>query len=178
MRKRLDIALTDLLMQRSFAELRVTEIVRKAKMARATFYAHFASKEEQLHERLLRVLRLHVRFDPHLPALVDATPLYEHLQAVPKLGHSLLRGKSAACVEAHVSALLREHVLVVLLRRAKQDRATNISAHEVVDFVVNMLLKLIYECINGTSFRPEQLQRRFDVLVGGAIQATGFGLAR
>lgn len=56
-RRQLVQALVDLMEERPFAELSVTDICRRAMVHRTTFYAHFTDKQELLHYLLAQVER-------------------------------------------------------------------------------------------------------------------------
>ena len=56
-RRQLTQALVELMEERPFQELSVTDICRRAMVHRTTFYAHFNDKQELLHYLMVQVER-------------------------------------------------------------------------------------------------------------------------
>src|SRR5450755_3726324 len=66
-----------LLSRRSYERIRVSDITRKARIGRATFYAHFASKHALLEAEVARVVLPMLAPDDR--CLVDCTMLFAHV---------------------------------------------------------------------------------------------------
>ena len=117
-RRSIDDAFLALLQRSGYDAVGVSDIVREADVADATFYEHYTSKDELLRTQLRRVAASTLRARPDLPELFDATPLFAHVRDVPLL-YRLVAGRSAAArslrilhevLEERAGTLLLEHV--------------------------------------------------------------------
>jgi AcrR family transcriptional regulator len=66
-RNKIDEAFVKLLFHRSYRNLRVSDITRKAAIGRPTFYAHFSSKDELLRSQANRVMIPMLQASPGSP---------------------------------------------------------------------------------------------------------------
>src|ERR1700680_4152824 len=86
---KLDAAFVDLLHRRSYESIRVGDITRKARVGRATFYAHYAGKNDLLWSQLSRIVGPMLLSEPQEPSLFDCTPLFTHVQSRFQIYRSL-----------------------------------------------------------------------------------------
>ncbi len=93
-RRSIDGAFIELLKQRGYEAIGVSDIVREADVGRATFYEHYTSKDDLLRSQLRHVSSL-LRAAPSDAAALDATPLLAHVRDVPLL-YRLVAGRTAA----------------------------------------------------------------------------------
>src|SRR5260370_15208171 len=82
-RARIDAAFAQLLHRRAYGDIRVSDIIRKAGVGRATFYAHYAAKDNLLRSQFERGVAPMLVSLPDDPALLDATPLFAHIRSAP-----------------------------------------------------------------------------------------------
>jgi AcrR family transcriptional regulator len=94
-RKKLDAAFVELLYRRSYGNIRVSDITKKAGVGRATFYAHYTSKDDLLRSQFNRIVApmLAIKLDD--PCLLDASALLKHVQTAPRLFKALVVGPEA-----------------------------------------------------------------------------------
>jgi AcrR family transcriptional regulator len=116
-RNDIDLALTGLLLRRSYDAIRVSDIAKKAAVGRGTFYAHFDNKDELLRAQLDDVLSRFISVSADLPGLLDATRLFAHLHDMPQLYHSLMSGASGPAVLRMGQEILERRLQTLLEAR-------------------------------------------------------------
>ena len=112
-RQRIDAAFVDLLHRRAFGSIRVGDVLRKAKVGRATFYAHYSSKEDLLRSQFERRVSPLLAAAPSSVAGIDATAFLTHIQAAPGIYRGLIvsadRGEAPGvmreCMERRIAEL-------------------------------------------------------------------------
>jgi AcrR family transcriptional regulator len=92
-REQIDSAFVMLLHRRSYDNMRVSDIARKAGVGRATFYAHFISKDDLLRSQLQRVVLPMLRLQPEEPFLLDCRMFFEHIRTAPHIYKALMGGR-------------------------------------------------------------------------------------
>src|SRR5689334_20959617 len=99
-RKQIDAAFVELLFHRPYGEIRVSDITRKARVGRATFYAHFATKDELLRAQFERGVAPMLAPSPTDPCLLDATRFFGHIRSAGQIYKALMgpRAGSAPAV--------------------------------------------------------------------------------
>lgn len=168
-RQRIDAAFVQLLHRRSYGDIRVSDITRKASVGRATFYAHYSAKDDLLRSQFERVVAPMLVASPHASLLLDAAPLFAHIRSAPRIYQALMgpNGGSAPrvlrdCFETRArKALLLDQGSSPGLQQAAMSR-----------FVASSLLAII-ECWleRGTRETPQQLQALFANLVSPGLRA-------
>lgn len=76
---RIDAAFVELLHRRAYGDIRVSDIVKKARVGRPTFYAHYATKDNLLRSQFERIVAPMLTPVSTQPASLDATRLFEHV---------------------------------------------------------------------------------------------------
>ena len=104
-----------LLFQRSYRSLTVSDISRKAGVGRATFYAHYPSKDALLASQFARIVVPMLRPRPGTAYLLDCTSLFDHVRTTPRLFRNIMAGGEGsgarvirAALEDRIKALLPE----------------------------------------------------------------------
>ena len=155
-----------LLGRRGYDGIRVSDITRKAGVGRATFYAHFDSKDALLRGEIARLARAMLPPLPSEPCLLDATKLFAHVQQRPRLFRSVLGPATRAVAERIVQDAIEAHVLAMLEARPSEGREQAF----VPRFVASTLLTLMAWALDQPEqTSPERLQQTFAELVGGAL---------
>jgi AcrR family transcriptional regulator len=179
--KRIDAAFVALLHRRGYGNIRVSDITRKADVGRATFYAHYSSKNELLRAQFNRIVvpMLAIRASASCP--LDASALFGHVQSARQIYKSLMgphAGEGARvlqeCFERRVEEALAARGEGPGVKWGSTDEVRVILAR----FVASTLLAVV-ECFveTGAGESPKEMQRIFGTLVGGGLAAFEGGVA-
>lgn len=168
-RQRIDAAFVQLLHRRSYGDIRVSDITRKAGVGRATFYAHYSDKDELLRSQFERIVAPMLFASPGDPPHLNATPFFAHIRSAPRLYKALMTANAGTapfvlrdCFEKRAREVLS------LPSRFK----TALQTAAVSRFVASSLLA-ITECWleQGGRETPLELQALFATLVGPGLHA-------
>ncbi len=167
-RKRIDAAFVELLHRRPYGDIRVADVAKKAGVGRATFYAHYSTKDELLRSQFERIVAPMLIASPGEPSVLDASPFFAHIGSAPHLYRALMGANSGnaprilrGCFEARVRKALGLDSCPRGLTQAALSR-----------FVASSVLA-ITECWleQGGSETPHQLQALFANLVAPGLSA-------
>jgi AcrR family transcriptional regulator len=169
-RAQIDNAFVMLLHRRSYDNLRVSDITRTAGVGRATFYAHYTSKDDLLRSQLQRIVLPMLRVQPQEPFLLDCRAFFEHIRTAPHIYKALMGGR-----ERNAARVIREAVeqhLEGALNTTSRGIDSTIPAPLVKRFVVSALLGVAGHTLNsGDKTTAEEMQRLFQKLVGSGLSA-------
>ena len=172
-RKQIDMAFVELLHRRAYGNIRVSDIAKRAGVGRATFYAHYPSKDELLRSQFERIVAPMLAITPNDPCLLDISAFLAHVQDMPRIYKALVGAEAAAgprimrnCFEKRVS-----HALDLREGDSLDDRFA-LQRTIVVRTVASALLVAV-ECWaeNNMSQPPQEVQAIFRKLVGSALKA-------
>jgi AcrR family transcriptional regulator len=156
-----------LLFHRSLRNLRVSDITRKAAIGRATFYAHFSSKDELLRSQVNRVMMPMLKASPGSPFLVDCRALFAHVRAAPQLFRAIMgEGEASGC------RIVQDEMEVWLdkLLPTPKPAAGLLPAALVKRFALSTLLTIIVHGLQpGATDSAEAMQNQFEKLVGSGL---------
>ena len=88
--RRINRAFFEIVSRRPFGLIRVGEIARKAGVGRATFYAHYASKEAILRAQFERMVGPLLKPLPGSACPIDATGFLAHVRDMPAIFRNLM----------------------------------------------------------------------------------------
>lgn len=179
-RRQLDAAFIDLLQRRAYGRIRVADIARKAGVGRATFYAHYCSKDDLLRSQFTRTVAPMFSLRADSPCPLDVSALFVHVKATPRIYRALIFGPDAGsgprilreCAEQRVGQLLAPIEPV-----AQFEGPGSLPRNTIVSrFVASSLLAILELWVERSSIEPpNQVQAIFDKLVGGGLAAFAFG---
>lgn len=173
-RKRLDAAFVELIHRRAYGNIRVSDIAKKAGVGRATFYAHFASKDDLLRSQFERIVAPMLAIKHDDPGLLDASALLVHVQTTPRLYRALVGGPEAGsgprvlrdCIEQRVRQALE-------LGEGRCDSGVmglDIQKAIVTRAIASSLLAAIECWVESNMINsPQEVQAIFSRLVGGGL---------
>ena len=168
-RNKIDEAFVKLLFHRSYRDLRVSDVTRKAAIGRSTFYAHFRSKDDLLKAQICRVVLPMLKANPNSPFLIDCRALFAHVRAAPQLFRAIMSEGEGSGL--HVVRDAMEVWLDELLPTQKPI-VGRLPALLVKRFVVSTLLTIIaHGLLPGAIDSAEAMQNQFEKLVGSGLSA-------
>lgn len=164
-RARIDSGFVQLLHRRRYGDIRISDICKKAAVGRATFYAHYATKDDLLRSQFERIVAPMLIIKPNSPCVIYATPFFGHIQQMPDIFGAFMgpRGGTAPLV-------LRECFEARARQAIDLDRLTGLRKSALARFIAATLLTVI-ECWleNGSRETPNELQDLFSSLITPAI---------
>jgi AcrR family transcriptional regulator len=171
-RARINAAFVELVGRRAYFRIRVSDITRKARVGRATFYAHFESKDALLKEQFVAVVLPRVIELPDEPCLVDCTALFAHILASRDIYSSLAAGPGRVVTDGIVQDALESRIAALVATRAARGIGMTPTAAFVPRFVAGTILALIAWSIEQRPApTPADLQAAYASLVGRALRA-------
>jgi AcrR family transcriptional regulator len=171
-RQDLDRAFLNLLQHRSYDAIRVSDITRNANVGRATFYAHYQSKDDLLRAQLSSLLESRILTKAEGSFLLDATALFRHLLTAHRLYRALMLGRSGPAVSKIAVDILEERVTAGLAHRIPhKTRTAGVPIPIVARLASASLMALIAWWVeHDMKTTPEELQAAYQRLVGGWIR--------
>jgi AcrR family transcriptional regulator len=175
--KKIDAAFVELIHRRSYGNVRVSDIIKKAGVGRAIFYAHYPSKDGLLASQFRRIVAPMLVTRQHELCPLDATAFFAHIMASPHIYKALMGPAPGGaprilreCIEQRVRQALAGPEGETPNGRAIFDLQTRIVGR----YVASTLLTVI-ECSIESEPRdsPQGLQSIFSKLVGGGLALVG-----
>jgi len=169
-RKKINGAFVKLLFHRSYQNLRVSDITRKAAVGRATFYAHFDSKEDLLRTQIEQVVIPMLKASLDSPFLIDCRALFSHVRAAPQLFRAIM--SEGVGSGSHVVHDAMEVWLDKVLP-AQKPVAGRLPPVLVKRFILSTLLSIISHSLQpGVTDSAEAMQNQFERLVSSGLSAS------
>jgi AcrR family transcriptional regulator len=166
----INAAFVDLVSRRAYFRIRVSDITRKAGVGRATFYAHFESKDALLKDQFVAVVLPRVVELPGDPCLVDCTALFAHIHEASDIYRSLSAGPGRAVTDRIVQDALESRIAALIATSAARDIGSTPSPGFVPRFVAGTVLTLIaWSLEQSPAPSPAELQASFKALIGRAL---------
>lgn len=168
-REQIDAAFVAMLHRRAYDGIRVGDIARKAGVGRATFYAHYATKHDLLQSQLRRIVCPMIVATHERACPIDATALFAHLTASPRIYHGLMSGDSGPLAQRMLLTCFEERLRELGSMEGDRRVGGAIVPDGLADrFIASSLLTLVSWCIEVRSTRtPPELQRVYAALIGG-----------
>ena len=171
-RRQLDRAFVELLFRRSYDNIRVSDITRKAQVGRATYYAHYTSKHDLLRAQFGSIVAPMLVAKEDEPCRVDATLLLQHVKTAPRIYVALMGGRDGGGRGASIMRECFEDRLGRMFHPGEDTHhpGSDLQARVIVRFVASTLFATI-ECWleQGACESPEQVQAIFSRLVGKGL---------
>lgn len=168
-RGQIDAAFVAMLHRRAYDGIRVGDITRKAGVGRATFYAHYPAKHDLLQSQLRRIVCPMIVATEQRACPIDATALFAHLSASPRIYHGLMTGASAALVQRMLLTCFEQRLRELRpMERDHGDGGTVVPGGLADRFIASTLLAMVSWCIETRSIQAAaELQAIYAVLIGG-----------
>src|SRR5579862_7625481 len=109
-RKQIDAAFVELLHRRAYGNIRVSDITRKAGVGRATFYAHYASKDELLRSQFTCIVDPMLALMSDKSCQIDATAFFTHVLSSVRIYKALIGGPESGVAPTVLRDCFEERV--------------------------------------------------------------------
>jgi AcrR family transcriptional regulator len=166
-RSKIDGAFVQLLFVRSFKSLHVSDITKKAGVGRATFYAHYKSKDELLKSQMNRIIGPLFQIIPGSTFLIECRRFFSHVREAPHLFRNIMSGGAGSG-----SRVVREAMEERLdtLMRGQGALVGPLPSPLVKRFVVSTLLTIVVHGLQPNALESsDEMQRQFERLVGSGL---------
>lgn len=153
-RKLLQDALMGLILEKGYEAVTVQDIIDRANVGRATFYAHFADKQQLLISGFeeLRVFlfeQQRAKMPPASPVrLRFSLAMFEHACSYRQVYRALVGKQSGAIVRQQLQQLLAELVRNELAALASRDAAPPVLPEIVVQYTVSSFMSMLMWCVD------------------------------
>jgi AcrR family transcriptional regulator len=187
-RRALREALRDLMLQKAYDQITVQDVLDRADVGRATFYAHFRDKDallmsefEEMRESLRRHLAAYLRTQEHASdeGLGVARALFEHAAERHGEYRALVRSRSGGAIlklaHQELTSLMREHFDEAIARRQLKPV---VPVEVTAQYVAGALLALLtWWLCHDVPYTAEEMARMFGRLTVRAV-AGSLGVGR
>ena len=168
-------ALIGLMDVKTYDSISIKEIVDKANVGWATFYAHFQTKDDLLKsgfERILDFTLDHIVFSKNeLNLMVDITALFQHASGHYQLYKSLMRGTGFGILTKDELNVLSKKLQQKFSVHIPDDSNLSVPLNVLSNFFSgNLLLLLKWWLDNKMPFPPEKMNDLFQILVMPGIK--------
>ncbi|MFC6083479.1 TetR/AcrR family transcriptional regulator [Sphaerisporangium aureirubrum] len=182
-RRAVQQALVELILEKGYDAVTVTDVIGRADVGRSTFYAHFTGKQEVLFSNLDELVRILHPVPRAAPAALFSfsLPMFEHVREQGRLVRALIGRRGGTTVVAHAEQVLAAVVREELLASLPDGRRPPESLDLVVTGIVGAFMALVREWVDGDfTATPAVLNDAFlSLVVPGAeallAQAPGAG---
>jgi AcrR family transcriptional regulator len=185
-RRALREALLALIAEKGYDRVTVQDVLDRADLGRATFYAHFRDKDdllasgfEELRETLRAAMALYEReeIEPPAEGFETSHALFEHVAAHRQLYRALVGSRAGGLVlrdaREQLVALTREHLERVIVARGG---TRPVPVEILAEYTVGALLGMLTSWLdNGTPYPARQMAATFERLTTPALEI-GLGL--
>ncbi|MES2073809.1 MAG: TetR/AcrR family transcriptional regulator [Pseudomonadota bacterium] len=170
-------ALLSLMMERGYERLTIQNLLDRADIGRATFYAHFDSKDELLACSIARLRSWLVTEWRAMPdqRLGFTLPFFQHLASHRVIYQKTIVRESEVSVERHIRQMLRELVREDLAARCSQEPGGrgDASLDLATQYVIGaMWATIVWWMESGTSLPPEEINALFQRLAFPGLDVT------
>jgi AcrR family transcriptional regulator len=177
-RKAIFTALNELLQEKKFAKITVQEIIDRADIGRATFYAHFPTKDDVLigyvegfFESFSEQLNGHMERDAVSKRLPVAA-LFAHVQDNEKTISGIFMSESGTALIERFKRYWLEKIRPIIEAHIPTGQNSKIPVDILTSHVVNTIIGLIVFWLqDGQRYTPEQMELYFYELIYPVLSA-------
>jgi AcrR family transcriptional regulator len=165
-------ALARLISQRGYERLTIQQILDEANIGRATFYAHFDSKDALLEASLgnLRAWLVHEASTRGGESLALTLPLFEHLKSHSAIYHMSVGRRGEVTVGKQFRVMLRALIREDVMRSSVALRGDD-AVRMTTEFLVGSLWSTVVWWMKGGQVVPaEEMDRRYRGMVFRGIE--------
>jgi len=189
-RKAIFTALNELLGEKKFAKITVQDIIDRADIGRATFYAHFPSKDDvligyvesffesfnkQINERINHInciSRLNHDGTNDAGMILPVAALFVHVQDNEKTISAMFKSEGGTALMDKFKKYWIEKCRPIIDAHIPASQKSKIPADILTNHVVNTIIGLItFWLQDGLKHTPEQMEQYFYELISPILSA-------
>ena len=171
-RKAIFTALSELLQEKKFSKITVQEIIDRADVGRATFYAHFPTKEdlligniENIFESLSGQLNGHMTQEQKSESLPVAA-LFAHIQDNERIIKGVLMSESGELLFEKFKSYWGDKIQPLIMAHIPDKEKPKVPIDMLTNHIINTLIELIkFWLQDGLRYTPEQMEQYFFELI-------------
>ena len=171
-RKAVFTALSELLREKKFSKITVQDIIDRADIGRATFYAHFPTKDDALigyvesfFESLNAQLTEHIEQGEERK-LFPAAALFAHIQDNEKTITGIFMSESGTMLFDRFKNYWSIKIQPIIERHTPIERDPLIPADMLTNHIISTLIELVkFWLQDGLRYSPEQMELYFFELI-------------
>ncbi|MGJ6969372.1 TetR/AcrR family transcriptional regulator [Streptosporangium sp. G11] len=168
-RQAIQRALMELILEKGYEPVTVTDLINRADVGRSTFYAHFADKQAVLFANLDEIAFLHPAPNTDGPLFGFSLAMFEHVHEQRRLVRALLGRRGGQMVMAHGEQLLQAVIRDELLAWGGRASASlDLVVTCAVGAFMALVRKWVDEEINAT---PAELDAAFHATITPGVWA-------
>ena len=177
-RKAIFNALGDLLQEKKFACITVQDIIDRADIGRATFYAHFPAKDDVLVEYVEGIFEsLNKQLSGHLDnggesRTLPVAALFAHIKDNEKIISGNFMSESGTVLFEKFKDYWRVRVKPIIVAHIPEGQSLTIPVDILTNHVISTMIELIqFWHQDGLRYTPEQMEQYFFQLISPVISA-------
>ena len=171
-RKAVFTALNELLRKKRFAQITVQEIIDRADIGRATFYAHFPTKDdvligyvENVFESFNEQLNEHIKKDGQ-SGLLPIAALFAHVRDNEKTISGMFMSESGIALFDKFKNYWSVKIQPIIEANMSAGRYPTIPVDILTNHVISTIIELMkFWLQDGLRYTPEQMEQYFFELV-------------
>ena len=186
-RKAIFAALNELLVEKKFAKITVQDIIDRADIGRATFYAHFPSKDdvligyvESFFESFNKQINDHTSHINHINLddtndagmILPVAALFVHVRDNEKTISAMFKSEGGTALMDKFKKYWIEKCRPIIDAHIPAGQKPKIPADILINHVVNTIIGLItFWLQDGLKHTPEQMEQYFYELISPILSA-------
>jgi AcrR family transcriptional regulator len=170
-------ALTVLVLEKGYEATTVQDILDRANLGRATFYAHYRDKDELLVDGFEQLRQMFEQFDAEIAAgnrgheYDPSLMFFTHVAQQHRLYKAMVGKRGGEIVQAYLYKFCT-HMIGSHLKHASKSQKPAVPHDVLVHFVVSSFLGLLTWWLNhDLPYTPEQMDEMFKRLTFPGMQA-------
>ena len=171
-RKAVFAALNELLREKKFAKITIQEIIDRADIGRATFYAHFPTKEdvligyvESFFESFNEQLNEHLQ-EGEAYKLIPVAALFAHIRENEKTISGIFMSESGAMLFDKFKSYWNIKIQPIIKAHVPAGQSPQIPLDMLTNHIISTLIELIkFWLQDGLKYTPEQMEEYFFELI-------------
>ena len=171
-RKAIFAALNELLQEKKYSKITVQEIIDRADVGRATFYAHFPTKEdllsgliENIFESLSEQLNGHITQEQE-SELFPVAALFAHIQDNERIIKGVAMSESGELLFEKFKSYWGTKIQPLIVAHIPKGEKSKIPLDMLINHIINTLIELIkFWLQDGLRYTPEQMEQYFFELI-------------